>query len=148
MNSNGRWPQNIKIWISQQWLMGSSPNFKHKLMGPNQIKKRFQWRQRSMKDDLQWKMTFNERWPPMEDDLKIWKFWYRSSLNFKLRLGDQIKIRNAWNEDDLQWKTTSNARWPPMEDDVFSYLSNHWSDLPQVLNLVGFSEILNWSSED
>jgi hypothetical protein len=31
----------------------------------------------------------------------------------------------AWNEDDLQWKMTSKLE----------YISNHWSDLPQILNL-------------
>ena len=33
--SNGRWPQNIKTWISQQPLIRSSSNFKPKLRGPN-----------------------------------------------------------------------------------------------------------------
>ena len=49
----------------------------------------------------------------MEDDLKILKVEYLSNhylflpeiLN--LSLGDQTKIKNAWNEDDLQEKTTS-----------------------------------------
>ena len=36
---NGRQPRYIKTWISQQPLIGSSSNLKHKLMGPNQIKK-------------------------------------------------------------------------------------------------------------
>ena len=39
----------------------------------------------------------------------------------------------------LEMKTTSNKRWPQMEDDLkilkVEYLSNHWSDLPQILNL-------------
>ena len=34
--SNGRQPQNIKSGISQQQLIGTSSNFKLKLMGPNQ----------------------------------------------------------------------------------------------------------------
>ena len=42
-------------------------------------------------------------------------------------------------EDDLQWKTTSNGRQPPMEDNLkilkVEYLSNHWLDFPQILNL-------------
>ena len=45
--SNGRWPQNMKSWIYQQPLIGSSLNFRHKLMGPNQIQKNFN------KDDRQ-----------------------------------------------------------------------------------------------
>ena len=34
--SNGRLPQNIKSWISQHPLIGSSSNFILKLRGPNQ----------------------------------------------------------------------------------------------------------------
>ena len=56
---------------------------------------------------LQMKMTSNGRQPPMEDD--------------------------------LQWKTTSNGRGPLMEDDLkiskVEFLSNHWLDFPQILNL-------------
>ena len=52
----GRWPQTMKIWISQQSFIGSSPNLKHKLMGPCQSWKRFQW-----------------TWPTMENDLKLGK---------------------------------------------------------------------------
>ena len=55
--SIGRSPQNMKIWISQQPLIESSSNFKHKLMGPNQSQERFQWRWPLMEDDLIWKMT-------------------------------------------------------------------------------------------
>ena len=40
--SNGRRPQNIKSWIPQQPLIGSSSNFKLKLRGPNQNKKMLQ----------------------------------------------------------------------------------------------------------
>ena len=36
MTSNGRRTQNIKSGISQQPLIGSSSNFKLKLIGPNQ----------------------------------------------------------------------------------------------------------------
>ena len=32
-------------------------------------------------------------------------------------------------------KTTSKGRQPPMEEDLKEYLSDHWSDLPQILNL-------------
>ena len=42
-------------------------------------------------------------------------------------------------EDNLKWKKTSNGRRPPMEDNLqklkIEYLSNHWSDFPQILNL-------------
>ncbi len=53
-------------------------------------------------------MTFNGRWPLMEEDLEISKIEYLSNhwsdlpqiLN--LSSGDQTKIKNAWNEDNLQ----------------------------------------------
>jgi hypothetical protein len=67
-----RWPQNIKNWISQQPIIGSSSNLKHKLRGPNQ-------------NQNAW-----NKGPPMKDDLKILKVLY---------------------------------------------LSNHWSDLPQIWNI-------------
>ena len=37
------------------------------------------------------------------------------------------------DEDGLKWKMTSNGRLPKIAK--FEYLSNHWSDLPQTLNL-------------
>ena len=92
-----RWKKtsNIKSWISQQPMIGSSSNIKHKLMGPNQNQKCLKWRQ-----------------PQMEDDHKIIKVEYLSNhwsdlpqiLN--LSSGDKIKIKYAWNENELQWKTT------------------------------------------
>ena len=54
-----------------------------------------------------------EKWLIMEEDLKILKVEYLSNhwSDFpqisNLSLGDQTKIKNAWNKDDLQWKTTS-----------------------------------------
>ena len=48
-----------------------------------------------------------------EEDLKILKVKYLSNLwsdfaqILNLSLGDQTKIKNAWNKDDLQWKMTS-----------------------------------------
>ena len=49
----------------------------------------------------------------MEEDLKMLKFEYLSNhwSDFPkiliLSLGNQTKIKNAWNEDDHQWKKTS-----------------------------------------
>jgi hypothetical protein len=37
------------------------------------------------------------------------------------------------NEDDLKWKMTSNGRLPQISK--VKYLSNYWSDVPQILNL-------------
>ena len=53
---NGRWLQNMKIWISQQPLIESSSNFTHMLMRSNQSQKRFRWRQAPMEDELQSKV--------------------------------------------------------------------------------------------
>ena len=66
-----------------------------------------------MEDELQWKMTSNGRWPPMEDDLKILKVKY-----FRNHFLDHTQISNlsldcqpifykSSNEDNLQLKTTS-----------------------------------------
>ena len=43
------------------------------------------------------------------------------------------KFANVSNEDDLKWKMTSNGRLPQISK--VKYLSNYWSDLPQILNL-------------
>ena len=56
----------------------------------------------------QMKMTSNGRRPKIEDGLKKWKIEYLSNhwsdltQIWNLSLGDQTKIKNAWNEDDLQ----------------------------------------------
>ena len=96
------------------YILNSYSNFKHKLMGPNQSKKKV-----SMKTTLNimTSSTFGRR-PLMEDDLKIWKFQYLSShwsdlaqiLN--ISTWDHTKVKKGFNEDNLQWKTTSNGRWP------------------------------------
>jgi hypothetical protein len=42
-------------------------------------------------------------------------------------------------------KTTSNGRWPPMKDNLkilkVEYLTNHWSDLPQIIDLSSGDQI-------
>ena len=40
---------------------------------------------------------------------------------------------NVSNEDNLKWKMTSYGRLPQISK--VEYLSNYWSDLPQILNL-------------
>ena len=125
--TNGRQPQNIKSWISQQPLIWSSSNFKLKLREPNQNHK-----------------CLKGRWPAMEEDLKILKVLYISNhwsdypqiLN--LSLGYQTKTKYAWNKYDL--KTLK-----------VELLSNHWSDLPQILNLSlgNWTKITNaWKEDD
>ena len=44
---------------------------------------------------------------------------------------DFPNVQNVLNEDDPKWKMTSNRSHPKGVE----YLSNHWSDLPQTLNL-------------
>ena len=58
-------------------------------------------------------------------------------------------------EDDLQWKRNPNGRGPPMEEDLkifkVEFLSNHWSDFTQILNLSlgDQTEITNaWKEDD
>ena len=76
-------------------MIGSSTNFRHKLIGPNQSKKN------SMK------MTFNGRQPLMEDDFKLWKFEYLSSHWSDLpqilneSSWDQTKVKKGFIEDSL-----------------------------------------------
>ena len=50
--SNGRRPLNIKSWISQQPLIGSSLNFKLKLRGQYQNQRCLRWRPKQMEEDL------------------------------------------------------------------------------------------------
>ena len=45
---------------------------------------------------------------------------------------------NVSNEDDLKWKMTSNGRLPQISK--VKYLSNYWSDLSQILNLVLYDQ--------
>ena len=47
-------------------------------------------------------------------------------------------VQNISNEDDLEKKMTSNGRLPKIAK--FEYLSNHWSDLSQTLNLGLYDE--------
>ena len=110
--------------IYQQLLVRSSPNIKLKLMWPKQTLQMFQK-----------KMTSNGRRPQIEDYLKCQKrnisanlLMVGSSPNFKLWL--------MWPKHTLQTfqkKTPSNRRLPQMTK--VKYLSNYWSDLPQILKL-------------
>ena len=78
----------------------------------------------------------NERQPKI---LKVKYFSnHRSDLSQILNVNfcEQINCKNVSNEDDLQCKTTSNIkieRQPQILKVI--YLSNHWPDLPQILNL-------------
>ena len=119
----------MKIWISQQQMIGFSSNFKHKLMGPSHSQKRFQWRQHSNEDDLLMKTTSNGSWPQNMGNWISQQSLIGSSSN-KL-IGPKLK--------NVSMKTTFNGRWPLMGDDLkiwkFEYLSSHWLDLPQIWNI-------------
>ena len=59
--------------------------------------------------------------------------------------------KNVLNEDDLQWKTTSNIKNERQPQILkVKYLSNHWSDLTQILNIILCAQInyTNVSNED
>ncbi len=77
---------------------------------------------------LERKTTINERRPQNSKSSISQQPLIGFSSNFKLKLGGQ-------NQNQLSLK----QRRPPMEDDLrilkVAYLSNHWSDLPQMLNL-------------
>jgi hypothetical protein len=94
--SNGRQPQNIKSWISQQSLIGSSSNFKLQLRGPNKNNKCLKWRR-----------------PPMEDDLKILKVEYLINHS-----SDPPQILNLSSGDQKINKKILRWRLPPMEDNL------------------------------
>ena len=145
--SIGRWPQIIKSGISQQPLIRSSSNFKLKLREPN-------------KKMLQMKTTSIRRQPQMEDDLKILNMEYLSNhwsdllQIFNLSSKATSNIKSGISQQPLVWSSSNfklKLRWtnqnkkcfkrrrPPMEDGLkiskAEFLSKHWSDLPQILNL-------------
>ena len=111
---NGKRPQKIKSWMSQEQLIQSS-SFQFMLKGPTQ-----NWK---LKTSKYLKLTLrgpNQNWQISwsEDDLKIFKSWIsqqppiRSSSNFK---HTQVKNNNNLNfglcdqpkvNDNLSWKTT------------------------------------------
>jgi hypothetical protein len=59
------------------------------------------------------KMTSNGKQPTKEDYIKILNVKYLRNHGpdlpqiLNLSSGNQIKIKNAWNEDNLHWKKTS-----------------------------------------
>ena len=132
--SNGKWPQNMRIRISQPRMVGSYSNLKLKLMGMNQSTQRHQMKMTSngrwlqMEDDLKWKMTSNGRWPqnmrsriyqpPPVGSYSYLKLEVRGRDKTVYTYGIKQNCTKIWNENDLKWKTPSNGRWPQMEDDL------------------------------
>ena len=111
--STGRWPQNIKSWISQQPITGSSSDFKLNVLGLNQKHSGDQPNSKM----LEMKPTSNEKnkntksW--ISQPQLIWPF-----SNFKLKLWGQNQIKKF-----LKWRRT------PIEDTLkllnVEYLINH-----------------------
>ena len=93
--SDGRRPQHIKSWISQQPLIGSYSNLKLKLRGPNQNRKCLKWRR-----------------PPMEDELKILKAEYFSNHWLDLPQISNLSSGTKPESRMLLMKTTSNWKLP------------------------------------
>ena len=114
ITSNGRQPQNIKIGISQEPLIGSYSNCKLKLRWPNHILQ-----------ILKMKTTSNGR---QHQNIK-------SGISQQQLIGlySNFKVKLRWPNHILQIlkrKTTSNGRWPQVE-----YLSKQLLDHTQILNL-------------
>ena len=96
--TNGRQPQNIKSWISQQPLIGSFSNFKLKLRGPNLNKKGLNWRRPLIEDNLKiskveyisnHRLAFPQTSIQISEFLTISIFWY---LNVSILLYHYIAI--------------------------------------------------------
>ena len=88
-------------------------------------------RRTPIEDNLQWKTTYNGRWP---QNIKV---EYLSS-----HWSDLPQILNISSWDQTRVKKGFNGRRPLMEDDLkigkFEYLRSHWLDLPQILSSLNF----------
>ena len=83
------------------------------------------------------KKNSNGRWPPMEDDLKIFKVEYIGNRWLDLSL----KLNIEWNEDNLQSKTTWKIKSEISQQPLIGYSSNF------KLNLRGPNQIV-WNETD
>ena len=113
--SNGRRPQKLKSWISQQPLIGSSSNLKHKFRGTKPKSKM-----------LEMKTMSNGRWP---QNIKGWisqQPLIGSFSYFRSRLRGPNQNQTFKNGGELQWK---------IQNINVEYLSNHWSDVLQIWNI-------------
>ena len=120
--------------MSQQLLVGFSPNFKLRLRWPN--KHYNVWKE----DNHQWKTTLKGRRPQILKVKYFINYWLDPPKILKLGLSDQHKHclcfegRRPQIEHNLKWKTTSNRRRHPQILKVHC-LNNYWLDVPQILNL-------------
>ena len=100
MTSNGRQPENIKSYFSQQALVRSSSNFNLKLGRPNQNQWKTTSRDQTKIKMLEMKTTSNGSRPQNIQSWLSQQPLVRSSSNFKLKLG----------RPNHEMKTTSNGR--------------------------------------
>ena len=118
----------IKSEISQQLLVGSSPNFKLRLIWPKQTLQIYQM-----------KTTSNGRLPQILKVKYLSIYWLNLTQILNFGLYDQSKLYKCFKwrwpqlEDDLNCKTTSYGRLPQISK--VEYLSKYWSDLPKILYL-------------
>jgi hypothetical protein len=113
-------------------MLGSYSNFEPKLRGPNQNWKLLEMKMtsngRQPQNIKSWISQFRTYLQPLKESWISQQPMIRSYSNFKLKLGDQNKIEKCYKRRQLQ-----------MEDDIkrlkVEYLSCHWSDHPQILNL-------------
>ena len=108
-----RWPQKMRIRISQPPMVGSYSNLKLKPMGINQSAQRYQM-----------KTTSNGRWPQNMRIRISQPPMVGSYSNLKLKLmginqsAQRYQMKMTSNgkqpqmEDDLEWKMILNWRWP------------------------------------
>ena len=120
--SNGRLPHISKVkYLSNYWL--DLPQILNLgLYDQRELCKCFKWRRPQMEDDLKWKTTSNVKSEISQQPL------VGSSPNFKLR--------HMWLKQTLQMcqmNKAFNGRRPQILKVI--YLSNHWSDLSQILDL-------------
>jgi hypothetical protein len=143
--SNGRWPQNIKRWISRQPLLGSSSNFKLKLRGPTTIKNNWNddppmerlWIGSSSNFKPKFRgSNLTQNWlkwhPPMEDDLKLLKGEYLSNHWLDLPQISYLSSGDQPKSKMIEMMTPSNWRRPQ------NWISKQpliGSSLPQISNL-------------
>jgi hypothetical protein len=95
------------------------------LYDQSKLYKCFKWRRPQLEDNLNWKITSNIK-SGISQQLLVGSFQF-------FLLKRVWPKQNVSNGDDLQWKRTSNGILPQISK--VKYLSNNWSDLPQILNL-------------
>ena len=81
-------------------------------------------------------MTSNGKLPKKAKFKYLSNQWSDLSQILNVGLYDHAKLSlcsKCLPDDDFKWKMTSNGRLPKIAK--FEYLSNHWSDLSQILNL-------------